>query len=261
MRRLKLLLILATICVSGFGCLLYAQEQFPVGTVVAIVLDHPVDSRHSKPGQRVVAYIAQEVPLENKRVIRARSKVFGEVTQVENGPGVAKLGLRFNRIQQGKEQIAISAQARAIASPMVVADASIPTNMTTASGNSLDSGTTIQIGGDAVYGRRGGKVQTESGEVVGKSVPGGVLVSVRNRPGSPCAGMPLSKTPQALWSFSASACGVYGISRFQFENRTNANADEILFTRHNKYQDKQTDVKLQTGTALLLAITRVPDRK
>jgi hypothetical protein len=39
-----------------------------------IMLDHSLDSRKSKPGQRIVARVALEVPLENKHVIRAESK-------------------------------------------------------------------------------------------------------------------------------------------------------------------------------------------
>lgn len=256
MPRFKSLLILAAVCAGACGLLLHAQEQFPVGTVVAVVLDDTLDSRLVKPGQRFVGEIAQQVPLPDKRAIRVRSRVFGEVTQVKNGAGLAKLGLRFERLELGKEPVAISARARAVASPLAVGRAVKPTNLAT----SPSAWTMVQIGDDVVYGV-GGPVETEMGEVVGKSVPGGVLVTVSNRPGSICEGMPLSKTPQAIWFFSASACGVYGFGRLSFENGMDASAGEILFTQRNKKEDKPTHLTLPKGTALLLAITGAPGRQ
>jgi hypothetical protein len=98
------------------------------------------------------------------------------------------------------------------------------------------------------------------GEVVGKPVYGGVLATVINQAGSKCEAMPVSKTPQAVWLFSPSACGVYGLSNLQFENGTNAKAGEILLTRKNKKEWKQTNIELRAGSALLLAITGVPPR-
>jgi hypothetical protein len=250
MRRLKSLFIVAALCLGGFAFLLHAQEQFPTGTVIAVVLDQTVDSRVCQPGQIVIAEIAQEVPLGNKRVIRAHSKVLGEVTRVQNGAGAAQLGLRFDRIEFDRKQAAISAQARAVASPIEVTGTSQPKN----GPGPRSDWTTVQVGNDVVYGN-GGKIENEMGKVVGKAVPGGVLVTVSNRPGSQCEGMPLSKTPQPIWVFSANACGVYGFRRFQFENGTDEKPGEILFTQKNRHEDRSTTVKLPAGTAFLLAIS------
>ncbi len=249
MRRSKSFFIVAALCLSGFAVFLHAQEQFPPGTVIAVVLDQAVDSRFCQPGQLVIAEIAQEVPLGSKRVIRAHSKVLGEVTRVQNGAGAAQLGLRFDRIEFDRMQVAISAQARAVASPIAVTDASQPKN----GPGPRSDWTTAQVGNDAVYG--GGQVEDEMGKVVGKAVPGGVLVTVSNRPGSQCEGMLLSKTPQPTWVFSANACGVYGFRRFQFENGTDEKPGQILFTQKNRHEDRSTTVKLPAGTAFLLAIS------
>ena len=263
MRRLiffliHFLLILVSIGICGFASLLHAQEEIPVGTVIAIVLDHALDSRKSRPGQSVVARIAQEVPLEDKRVIRVQAKVFGKITEVENGLGQAKLGLRFDRLELGKAEIAISARIRALASALDVGSAKVTS---TANDQYVrGSETTVQIGEEAVVYRGGGTVQNEMGEVVGKPVYGGVLATVINKAGSPCDGMPVSKTPQAVWLFSPGACGVYGFRGLQFENRTNAKAGEILFTRKNKKEWKQTEIDLPIGSAMLLAITGVTGR-
>jgi hypothetical protein len=258
MCRLKSLPILVIICICGFACPLHAQEDIPVGTVVAIVLDHTLDSRKSRPKQRIVARVAQEVPLDDKHVIRVQSKVFGEITEVENGLGQATLGLRFDCLELGKAEVAISARIRALASALNVDSA-----------KAVDSGgsqyvrgaeTTVQIGGDVIVYRGGGAVENEKGEVVGKPVYGGVLATVTNPAGSKCEGIPVSKTPQAIWLFSPRACGVYGFRDLQFENGTNAKAGEILFTRKEKKEWKQTNIELPAGSALLLAITGVPPR-
>ncbi len=245
-----------TISICGFAYPVHTQEQFPVGTVIAIVLDHTLDSRNSRPGQRIVARIAQEVLLEDKRVIRVQSKVFGEITEVENGLGQAKLGLRFDRLELGKAEVAISTQMRALASAIAVDSAKEATGIDQ---YVRGSATTVQIGGDVVY-RAAGTVENNMGEVVGKPVYGGVLATVVNRAGSKCEGMPVSKTPQAVWIFSPHACGVYGFSRFQFENGADAKAGEILFTRKNKRDWQLTGINLPAGTAMLLAITGAPHR-
>jgi len=255
MLRMPSLLIAAAILLSAAGALLHAQERIPVGTVVAIVLDQSLESRKLRPGERVAAYIAQDVPLADKRSIRARSKVFGEVTRVQNGDGVATLGLRFVRIETGKEQLMISAKARAMAGPLVVNGAGTPTNFFL--GTSRSGLTTRQVGDDVVYGADG-PVENEKGQVVGKSVSGGVLVTISNPPGSSCVGMPLSASPQPTWVFAASACGVYGFGRFQLENGKDASAGEILITKRNRYEYQHADVKLPRGTAFLLAITDAP---
>jgi hypothetical protein len=257
MSQLKSLLMGAIVCAGAFTTFLPAQEPLPVGTVFAVVLDTPLDSRKCKPGQPISGHIAQEVPMENKRAIRAGATILGQVTSAESGPGIAKLGLRFDRVGVGREQVAIRVAARAVASFTAIAGAGKPNNII---GTSPNTWTMPQIGDDAVYGAGGGKVENQKGEVVGKSVPGGVLVNVSNKPGSMCEGMPLPKSPQATWLFSAAACGVYGSSRLQLENGTDTKDGEILFTIRNKKEDRLTHVKLAKGTALLLTIAGAPGR-
>jgi hypothetical protein len=97
--------------------------------------------------------------------------------------------------------------------------------------------------------------------VVGKSIyNGGVLATVINPAGSQCAAIPVNKSPQAIWVFSPDVCGVYGFRNLQFENQAGAKAGEILFTRKNKNESKQTEINLATGTAMLLTVTGVLGR-
>ncbi len=242
--------------ICAFASPLHAQEQIPVGTVIPIVLDHALDSRSSKPGQRFVARVAQEVPLPDKRVIRVGSKVFGEVTDTENILGQAKLGLRFDRLEFGKAQIAISAKLRALASSLDVNSAKV--TYAASEMNIRASATTTQIGGTTVVYRGGGVVENENGEVIGTPVYGGVLAVVTNKPGSQCESIPVTETPQAVWLFSPEACGVYGFHDIRFENGIDSKSGEIILRRKNKKDWKLTNINLSAGSAMLLAVTGAP---
>jgi hypothetical protein len=259
MRRLNLFLVIAIIVICGFAYPAHAQEQFPVGTVIAIQLDHTLDSRSSKPGRRIVAHIAQETPLEDKRVIRVGAKVFGEVTEVENALGHAELGLRFDRLVLGKTEVEIRTKMRALASALEV-DSAKTSYIVGSDASNLGAQTTALIGGTEVVFRGGGEVENEHGEVVGRPVHGGVLAVVTNQAGSKCEEIPVSKTPQAVWLFSSRACGMYGFRTLQFENGTNGNAGEILLTRKNKKDWRMTNIELPAGSAFLLAISGEPRR-
>jgi hypothetical protein len=256
MLRPKLFLVFVMSAVCAFVSPLHAQEQIPVGTVIPIVLDHALDSRSSKPGQRFVARVAQEVPLPDKRVIRVRSKIFGEVTDTENILGQAKLGLRFDRLELGKTQIAISTKLRALASWLDVNSAK-----TTYGGGDLNipaSATTAQVGGTIAVYRGGGAVENENGKVVGTPVYGGVLAVVTNKPGSQCESIPVTETPQAVWVFSPEACGVYGLRDIRFENGSDSKSGEIILVRKNKKDWKWTSINLSAGSAMLLAVSGTP---
>jgi len=78
----------------------------------------------------------------------------------------------------------------------------------------VEVATTQQIGGGDVY-RGGGPVA--SGEaVLGQPTPCEILAVPRTRFGEPCRGAVDGNTqPQAMWLFSADACGVYGYSNIR----------------------------------------------
>ena len=258
MRRLKSVLTLLTGFICILACPLHAQQPLPVGTVIAIVLEHTIDSRSVKPGRRIVARIAQEVPLGDKHVIRAGSKVFGEVTQTENVLGHAKLGLRFDRLELGNAEVVINTRLRALASSIDVSDAKL---QRVGAGESYrSSDTTVQIGGRVIVYRGGGVVENEKGEVVGQPVSGGVLAVVTNQPGSNCESIPVTQTPQAVWLFAPNACDVYGFRGVRFENGTGENAGEILLLKIDKKDWKFTSINLTAGSALLLTIAGTPGR-
>jgi hypothetical protein len=74
---------------------------------------------------------------------------------------------------------------------------------------------------------------------------------VSNPAGSACQNLPLSTSPQSVWIFSASACGVYGLG-FQGVRYENLANGEIVFSAPQR-------VKIPGGSAFLLTVaSRTP---
>jgi hypothetical protein len=236
---------------SGFAGGVLAQETIPAGTIIPVYFLHTIDSQKSKPGQAVVAKVAQDVPLGEKQVIHRNTKVLGRIAQIQTSAGRTTVVLQFDRIQMGHAQIPITTQVRALADAESVDEAQTPTDADDARATSSFARTTVQIGGDAVY-RGGGPVQSRTGEIVGTPtgcIECGVLDRVPGAPGPQCAGAVADDTePQAMWVFSADACGVYGFSNLQFQNGSTISRDGQFLLSANR------PIKLPSGTALLLTV-------
>lgn len=217
----------------------YAQNPLPAGTILPASLSTSIDTQKAKPGQRVIARIMQDVPLPDGTSIPAGSKVVGEVVNISRQTQT-QITLRFDRVVTKTGEIPIAANLRAIASYVAIGGAQVPTGVNPDRGSSAASWTTVQVGGDVVY-RGGGPVTDIGSAIVGTPVPGGVLV--RPVASRDCSG---SDHPQAMWLFSASACGVYGLENLQIAKR----GPEIVLS------SPSADLKLPKGTGLLLETTR-----
>lgn len=189
---------------------LFGQSAIPAGTILPLRLSSSLNTKKSKAGQVVTARLMQDVPLPSGGKIRAGSKAIGlilDVVQARSGAR-AELSLQFDTLEVSKRRIPMTTNLRALASLMEVEQAQIPSSGPDR-GTSENSWTTEQIGGDVVY-RGGGPVANGLGEV-GKPATGGVLVHVAAKPDTKCRGdLSRSDGPQALWLFSADACGTYG---------------------------------------------------
>ena len=227
---------------------LWAQEVIPAGTVLPVRLSTSLDSRKCKAGQALIARLAQDVPLPQGDKIPARAEVRGHVISIAATPGGgARIALQFDTANFRKRSFSIATDLRAMASMMEVQEAQIPTTGV-GHGDVWAWMDTNQIGGDAVYGE-GGPV-THGSEVVGKAVPGGVLVQLRSRPGTTCrAGFEGNDGPQALWVFACDACGLYGFSNLELTHagRSNPRGQIVLETR-------QGPLQVAAGSGLLLRV-------
>lgn len=189
---------------------LFAENVIPAGTILPLQPNTSLNSKKTKPGQVVTARLMQDVPLPSGARLRAGSKAVGrvlDVVEASNGSG-AKLSLRFDTLEVSGRRIPMTTNLRALASMMEIEDAQIPKTGPD-HGTPENWWTTVQIGGDVVY--RGGGPVTEGLQVVGTPAPNGVLDRIASQPGTKCRGdMDGNDQPQALWVFSADACGIYG---------------------------------------------------
>jgi hypothetical protein len=98
----------------------------------------------------------------------------------------------------------------------------------------------------------GGPVTDSSGQTVGKGVFDGVLVHVRAQEGTKCRGaLDAEDRLQALWVFSADACGVYGMNGVTIAHagRTEPMGEIVLAA-------EKGEIKVRGGSGMLLRVIR-----
>jgi hypothetical protein len=255
MKRLPLFMIglgLWVMIGPGFCAELFAAENtIPAGTTLPVMLSSTLDVRKSRPGQRIVARVMQDVPLRGDAIIPEGAKLVGQLIDVKQGSGGSSIKFRFHHLHSRHQQIPISAYLRAVASMMDVHDAQLP-KVGTDRGTSSDAWITQQVGGDMVY--RGGGPVTEGKDVVGKPVlGGGVLARLTTPTGSKCTESPEdSNRMHALWIFSSSACGAYGFSQVTISHagRTDPVGEITL-------SSPKSNLKVRSGSGMLLRVNEI----
>ncbi|HVO62968.1 MAG TPA: hypothetical protein VMT53_18710 [Terriglobales bacterium] len=228
---------------------LFAQVEIPAGTILPAQLESSLNSRKSKPGQRVSARIVQDVPLPSGKKIRAGAKIEGHVEAVKAasaGQG-AQITLCFDQLKFSHRNIRLTTSLRALASMMDVADAQVPAT-------GPDRGTPwtwnnrTLIGGEVAYGE-GGPVERGT-QRVGRALVNGVLSPTRANPERGCPGEAGDGTrAQALWVFSSDACGVYGLEDVQVNH-----AGRMPPIGEITLNAKQGDFNVRSGSGLLLQV-------
>jgi len=241
------------IVVFLFAATLQAADSIPAGTVLPVMLNSTLSSGKNKPGQKISARVMQSVPLPDGRTIRAGASVQGRITSVtpaSKGSG-ASVSVRFDTLKVAHQLIPITTNLRAIASLTEVEQAQIPVNGPDR-GTPMEVWTTVQIGGDTVY-RGGGPVESTLG-IMGRPVPDGVLVRLASNPERGCRGaIGGDNALQALWVFSADACGAYSLPNLKIRHagRTNPFGEIVL-------ESKSGELKIGAGAGLLLRVNGAP---
>jgi hypothetical protein len=225
----------------------------PSGTILPMRLNSTISSTTSKPGQVITGRIMQNVLLASGGKIKAGSKIIGHIVEVtpEAAGEQARVSLQFDKLVFSNQTITILTNLRALAGFMEVLDAQTPTTAP-GEGDNFYSLTTVQVGGDVVYGV-GGPVTTaeNSDQVVGKAGADGVLGQVRAKEGTKCRGaIDGNDSPQALWVFSSDACGAYGLEHISIAHagRTDPTGVIILTAKSGK-------LRVPAGAGLLLRVT------
>ena len=232
------------------------SSAIPAGTILPVRLNSTISSAKSKPGQVITGRIMQDVPLSSGIRIKQGSKVVGNIVEVTPASAgkPATISLRFDKLVSGHQQIPITTNLRAIAGFMRINEAQTPP-IGPGESDVYRWLTTVQVGGDLVYGE-GGPVTTHSNpnDVVGKAVTGGVLALVRANEAANCRGATDgNEAPQALWVFSSDACGTYGLEHIRIVSAGRSGATGVIFS-----SDKGT-VKIPGGAGMLLRVNKNRD--
>jgi hypothetical protein len=245
MRRIVTLLV-----VFVLSAMAMAQTSVYAGTVIPVRLKSAIDLRTAKAGQVISAAVAQDVPLENGATIRYGTPLIGEVV----GRDGDKITLRLDKLNVSGQPILVTTVLRALASPFEVQFAQTRTSGEPFGSNPAWAQTLQQVGGDDVVYRQQETVN-DGLNVIGKSVwagDWGVLTPAASC-GAPDHAAPPNAKPQALWVFSHEACGVYGYNA-AIASRGNPDQGNI------QLQSTSGDLKLYSGTAILLEVTSVGQR-
>ncbi|HVP52988.1 MAG TPA: hypothetical protein VMT05_12800 [Terriglobales bacterium] len=186
------------------------RAGLPVGTVVPVMLRSSLNAKKDGAGKKVEGEVMQEVPLSSGGKISRRSRITGQVVSVTRpGSSGSSIVLKFDAIQDNGQTIPLTAALLAVASFTSVADAQSPIDATS-NVEHESAWVTRQVGGDVVNRGRG-KVGTRLG-VVGRWLEGSsVLAQLTPNPDAGCPSGPGYDREQAVWVFSSSACGTYGL--------------------------------------------------
>lgn len=234
--------------ILALSATMLAQTAIPAGTVIPVQLNSSIDAKKAKPGEVIIAKVAQDVPLQNGAKIKAGSKVIGKIVAVNAAQNSqpTSVALRFNKVEVAGQMTPMVTVLRAMASPLEVNAAKIQI----AGDDGPEWANTVnQIGGaDAVYREEG--TVTDGLKTVGKSVYAGdwgVLIPVAAA-GDCLGAFAGNNQPQALWVFSHDACGVYGDDVTIADAGRGSSAGRIVLT------SPERNLKVRSGSALLLRV-------
>lgn len=226
--------------------------KIPVGTILPVSLEHSLSSKELVKGEAIEGRIRQDVPLPNKEKIPSGTKIRGTIINVvpaEKGP--ASITFRLDSLEIQHATIPVVAGLRVMAPFEDIQAAHAPYQDAT-SGSPAEWATTVQIGGDMRYGS-GGKVTNRRHRTIGKATTDdGVLAHLQDPPGSPCAGWPDGPERfQAVWVFSADACGLFDLKGMRIAHAGNAEPlGEITLTKD------EGDIKIMKSGGMLLRVVR-----
>jgi hypothetical protein len=230
-----------------------SNPVIPGGTILPVRLNSTLSSAKCRKGQVITGRIMQDVPVSPGVKIKEGSKVRGHIVEVTppTAGARARISLQFDKLISSRQTISITTNLRTIAGFMRIIEAQTPT---TGPGESdvYRWLTTVQVGGDVVYGE-GGPVTTgeNPNQVVGYKVNGGVLGQVRAKQGTKCRGaIDGNDSPQALWVFSSDACGTYGLEHVSIAHAGRTDPTGVIVLASDS-----RSLNLPSGTGMLLRVS------
>ena len=180
----------------------------PVGTALPVALNSTLDARKDKPGQKLEGRLMQDVPLPSGEKIKAGARVEGHIIEVTKlAGGGSRMVLKFDQLTADGRTIPLVLSARAIATSYSVSQAQVPINALS-DAESSNQWVMRQVGGEIV--KRGRGIIASVDGVVGR-YDGAAWGKLTTGINGDCAAAEGNGIEQALWVFSTSACGPYGL--------------------------------------------------
>ncbi len=227
-----------------------AAQDLPAGTALPVMLNSTLDAKKDKPGEKIDGKTMQEVLLPSGAKIKSGSHVIGHVVSVVKPAGSgSSVVVKFDQLNSEGQVVPLSVSLRALASTESVFDAKLPM------GNQSDyesssEWTTKQVGGDVV--NRGRGVLASTTGIVGRYSGSGVWGRLTPGLDGDCPATDGDDREQALWVFSTSACGVYGISDVKLtRNGSSAPVGQIEL-------QSSKDLLVRGGSGWLLLVNAAP---
>ena len=221
----------------------------PAGTALPVALSATLDAKKDKPGQKIEARLMQGIRLPSGEKIKAGAHVAGHIVEVTKVPGGgSRMTLKFDQLNAGGRTIPLTLSARAIAASPSVYQAEVPVD---AESNYEPSNQWVmkQVGGEIVNRGRG-RITSDEG-LVGRwdGEPWGKLTTADE---GDCTAAEGNGIEQALWVFSTSACGLYGLEGMKLvhNGRTDPVGQIIL--------ESSKDLRIGGGSGWFLLVGGAP---
>ena len=226
-------------CCFVFTTFAFAGERAPLprlmpGSTLPVSLEHGLDAKHVRVGQRISARLSQRVPAADGRYLSAKTRLSGTVTAYDG----QSLALRFTNLSLGEQSQPVEVRLIAAAQWLDADHARDPLGATDRGDSSPADWTTMQIGRDEVYRSGGsGTVYDQYSQPVGHADLEGVYAA----PAAPGA------LPRAMGPFSTTSSGLYDLSELRIVSAGGSGQPIVLGVNSTRWQ-------LQTATALLLEL-------
>jgi hypothetical protein len=210
------------------------------GSAIHATLAKPVDARHSKPGDEVMAKTTENVRSDGQVVLPKGSKIVGHVTEAKaftKTESESEVGIAFDYavLKDGRE-VPLAASIQAIASPEASSPADQNDNSMIAAGST---------GARASGGNAAGGALAGSGRAVGTT--GGTLMNTSSAVGSLRPGT-LEGASSASGALSSSSHGAIGLKGISLDSAANSS------TRGSVIRSQSQNVHLDAGTQMILEV-------
>jgi hypothetical protein len=227
---------------------LMGAQALPAGTALPIAVGSSLNAKSVKAGQKIEGKLMQEVRLPSNAILKKGSRLTGHVVSA-NKPGAkgSSIVVQFDQLQNDKQTIALNVSLRALASSADVFNAGLPTGPSS-TGEFSGNWITRQVGGELVFRGRG-YVASAEGKV---GIWSGSGVWGKLQPAADCPASDGNGEEQALWIFSTTACGTYGLEDVKLASagRTDPMGQITL--------ESPKDIEIRGGSAWLLLVNATP---